>query len=239
MSKYTIQLRELFEPYVYNPPLYTREEVESWFMDYELSDYLNTKQIETIEANGLWNKSKLARKIVDHYYMEEIGADTPTLFKHNAKVKMQEIMEYYLPMIFSSSIDYDPLVNVDYTETLERSVDTTSNGTSTGLSNSTSNSDNLSIGSDTPQNRVTKQSILNGVYASSTNYHENEISDSTNTSSSSETTSGSDENYTKRVKGNSGVSATAQKMIEQYRNNVRNFTDEIIKDCKDLFMLIY
>ena len=40
MSKYTMELRELFEPIRYNPRLFTREEVEGWFSDYELTDYL-------------------------------------------------------------------------------------------------------------------------------------------------------------------------------------------------------
>ena len=40
MSKYTIEVRELFTPIKYNPPLYTKEQVEGFFKDYELSDYL-------------------------------------------------------------------------------------------------------------------------------------------------------------------------------------------------------
>lgn len=231
MSKYTIQLRELFEPIVYNPPLYERELIEDAFKDYELSDYLTEEQIKVIEDNGIWSKDKLAKKIVDHYYMYEIGQETPSLFLYNAKVKMRELMNYYLPLIYSANINYDPLVNVDYTETLNRTMSNTSNGSS----NSNSNSDTLSIGSDTPQNRVTKQAILNGVYASSTNYHENNISDTT----SNEVNSTGDEDYTKRVKGNSGVSATAQKMVEQYRDNIRNIDIEIINDLRDLFMLLW
>ena len=231
MSKYTIQLRELFEPIIYNPPLYERTEIEEAFKEYDLSDYLTEEQIAVIENNGIWTKDKLAKKIVDHYYMYEIGQETPSLFLYNARVKMRELMGYYAALIYSANINYEPLVNVDYTESLERTLNNTSNGSS----NSSSNSDTLSIGSDTPQNRVTKQAILNGVYASSTNYHENNIEDST----TNEVTSSGDEEYTKHVKGNSGVSATAQKMVEQYRDNIRNIDIEIINDLRDLFMLLW
>ena len=99
-----------------------RDTVESWFKDYELSDYLTPEQIQVINEAGIWSKDKLARKIVDHYYMREIGLETDNLFRHYAKVYMQEIMERYLPLIYSASINYDPLVNVDYTETFERNI---------------------------------------------------------------------------------------------------------------------
>ena len=49
MSKYTIELRELFTPIKFNPPIYTKEQVENIFKDYELSDYLTSEQIEVIE----------------------------------------------------------------------------------------------------------------------------------------------------------------------------------------------
>ena len=231
MSKYTLQLRELFEPLKFNPPLYLREDIESWFKDYELSDYLTQEQIQVINTAGIWNKDKLARKIVDHYYMREIGLETPTLFKHYAKVKMQEIMEEKLPLIYSSSIKYDPLVNVDYTETFERTADNTGKSDS----NSSNNSSSLGVNSNTPQGQISKASILQGAYASSTSATENEanINDTTNTSSNT------NEEYTKRIKGNSGVSATAQKMVEQYRQNIIAIDKDIIKELNSLFMGLY
>ena len=216
MSKYTIELRELFTPIKYNPPLYTREEVEEFFKDYNLIEYLTPEQIDVIESTNVWSKDRLARKIVDHYYMREIGQETIGLFKHYAKVTMQELMEEYLPLIYSSAIKYDPLVNVDFTETFERTANNTGNANSSGLG----------VASDTPQGRISKTGILAGDYASSTSASENETS----------STSDSAEEYTKRVKGNSGVSATAQKMIEQYRANIRAIDREIIEKLEPLFM---
>lgn len=235
MSKYTMELRKLFEPITYNPPLFTREEVEGFFKNYNLTDYLTTEQINIIEEAGIWNKNKLARKIVDHYYMREIGFETIGLFIHYSKITMEELMEEYLPLIYSASISYDPLINVDYTETLERTEDVTSEGTSE--SGSSSNSSSLGVNSDTPQGQISKASILAGNYASSTGANENESS--VESSSSNESTSGTTENYTKRIKGNSGVSATAQKMIEQYRDNIRAIDREIIEKLNILFMGLF
>ena len=100
MSKYTMELRELFTPIKFNPPLYTKEEVEEFFKDYELSDFLTEEQIATINESGIWNKDKLAKMIVNHYYMREIGQETIGLFIHYAKVTMEELMEEYLPLIY-------------------------------------------------------------------------------------------------------------------------------------------
>jgi len=210
---------------------YTRSEVEGWFKDYELSDYLTEDQIDVITENGVWSKDKLAQKIVDHYLMEQIGFETMALFKHKVKITMNEIMESKLPLIYSRAIEYDPLVNVDYTETFSRTIE--NEGSSS--SNSSSNSSGLTVGSDTPQGQINKTDILKGTYASGTNASESEASveDETNASNST------DEDYTKHVKGNSGVSATAQKMVEQFRDNIRAIDLEIIKELEDLFMIIY
>lgn len=243
MSKYTLELREIFTPIKFNPPLYTRSEVESWFKDYELSDYLTQNQISVIDRAGIWNKDKLAKKIVNHYFMREIGFETISLFKHYSIVTMDEIMEKYLPLIYSASIEYDPLVNVDYTETFERTAENSGNVDNTGTSNSnsTNSSTSLGINSQTPQGQINKEAILEGKYASSTVGSENEssIEDETTTSSSSESSSNTNENYTKNVKGNSGVSATAQKMIEQYRDNIITIDKDIIKELNILFMGLY
>ena len=235
MSKYTMELRKLFTPITYKNPIFTRAEVEGWFKDYQLSDYLTSEQIAVITETGIWSKDKLAKKIVDHYYMREIGFETIGLFIHYAKTTMNELMEEYLPLIYSSAIQYDPLVNVDYTESFNRNSQTGNTGTSSSSSSSSGSA--LGVNSDTPQGQITKSSILAGSYATSTSATENENSVSNETDTQSN--SNSLENYTKRVKGNSGVSATAQKMIEQYRNNIRAIDREIIDKLDILFMGLF
>ena len=115
MAKYTMELRTIIE-------YESREKVENYFKDYCLNNYLRDNEIETILNANIWSKDRLASKICDHYYMREIGYETIGLFKHYAKVYMQEIMERYLPLIYSNSINYDPLVNVDYREEFTRNI---------------------------------------------------------------------------------------------------------------------
>lgn len=224
MARYTIELRNVSQ-------LFSEDVVKSWFKDYNIEDYLTEDEIAVITARGTWSKDRLADKIYNHYFMNEIGFETPALFSHYVKVRMNELMEEYLPLIYSASIEYDPLVNVDFTESYNAQNTNTSN------SNSTSNTtgSGLTVNSDTPQGQISKTAILNGEYASSTGANENTNSI---TDTSSNTGNGT-ENYTKTVKGNSGVSATAQKMVQQYRDNIRAIDREIIDKLNDLFMVLY
>lgn len=224
MSKYTIELRKICD-------ITSRETVESWFKDYDLSDYLTEEEIEVITNRGTFSKEKLAKRIVDHYFMREIAFETIPLFENRVKNKMREIMERQSFRIYSASIKYDPLVNVDFTESYDRSVI----GEGTSNSNSNSSGSGLAVNSDTPMGQISLDKIMSGKYASSTG-----ASESTNTvTDSSNTNSNQNENYIKKVKGNSGVSATAQKMIEQYRQNIIEITNDIIYELKDLFFILY
>ena len=208
MSRYTTELRYI----VQNTSL---EEVEGWFKDYELSDYLTAQEIAIINDRGTWTKDKLATLIVQHYWIREIGLETVELFKHQAKVAMAEIMEEKAPLIYSASLQYDPLVNVDFTETY------TENTRQDG------NADGLNVNSDTPQGQISKTRILAGDYATSTG-----ASEGTSHSEGTQT-------YTRKQKGNSGALTTAQALVRDYRKTIIMINRDIIKDLSPLFMGIY
>jgi hypothetical protein len=203
------------------------DEVKSWFMQYELSDYLTPEEIAVITEKGVWSKERLAERIIDHYYTREIGTDAIGQFMLFVKDKMHEVMETYVPLIYSSSIKFDPLVNVNYSETYSGASDSNSQ------SQSNSTGSGLTVNSDTPQGQINKSEILQGKYASSTgaNETENNVNDvSTNTGT---------QNYTKTIKGNSGVTATSQALIQQYRDYIRALDTEIVYELEPLFMGLY
>lgn len=211
--------------------------LNGWFKDYILSDFLPQSQIDIITNNNVWSKDKLAKKIVDHYFTYEIGFETPELFRIKVKAFMQEIMEEKLPLIYSNSISYDPLINNDLTETLEREVDGTTSTNGESTSEATNNSDGFSMQSDTPQGGLLKQDIIDGKYGTQANSSESNstINDSTNSSSSG--TSNNTENYTKNIKGNSNLSK--QKLIAEYRKNVVAIDRDIIESISILFMRLW
>lgn len=220
MSKYTFELREVVSTF-------GREEVKRWFSDYELSDYLTPEEIQVIEEKGVWSKDQLAERILDHFYTREIGTDAIGQFMLFVKDRLREVMETYAPIIYSASIKYDPLVNVNFSETYT--------GTSGSSSSATSNTSasGLSVASDTPQGQIDKDEILRGKYASSTGANENSSAGTSSTDATGR------EEYVKTTKGNSGVSATSQAMIKQYRDVIRAVNTEIVYELEPLFMGIY
>lgn len=220
MSKYTIQLRRICDTF-------GREEVESWFKNWELSDYLTAAEIAVVNTRGTFDKDKLAEMIVDSYYMREIGTETVGLFKYYAKLQMREIMGKYAQFIYSAAIEFDPLVNENYTESFTRNVNTR------GDSNTSSNGTGFGITSDTPQSEISRSDLMAGKYATTA------TGDETTTSGNTNATGSEDETYSRTLKGNRGISSNAPYLIQQYRDYIINIYGEIIAECSPLFVALY
>lgn len=220
MSKYTFELREVIDTF-------GKDEVKAWFSDYRLEDYLTEEEIQVIKDKGVWSKEQLAERIIDHFYTREIGTDAIGQFMLFIKDKLRGVMETYAPILYSASIKYDPMVNVNYSETYS--------GTSGASSRSNTNASGsgLVVNSDTPQGQISKSEILSGKYASSTGANENTNSGSTQTDSDGR------EEYVKTMKGNSGALTTSQALVKQYRDVIRAVNTEIVYELEPLFMGIY
>ena len=170
MAKYSMELRKVCD-------IFTRQEVENWFKSYDLEDFLTPSQIQVLLNHNVWSKEKLAKKIVDHYFMREIGFETPALFKHYAKTTMNEIMEEYLLKIYTKFLEYDPLSSVDYVETFEREINSEGEGIL-----STNNSSNLTGNSSQSNSSTTENE--NEISSSSANTINSTTQNTENTTSS-------------------------------------------------------
>lgn len=268
MASYTIELRRICD-------IYGREEVENWFKNYDITNFLTEEQIAQITKFNVWSKDRLASKIVDHYFMREIGFETPALFKHYAKVNMQEIMERKLPEIYSNFLEYDPLSNVDFTETYTREISGTNESTGTNQSsinnneisktsnngssssNASNSSNSLGINNNTPQQRITKQNLDSGIYASSTEQNNNQsnsneetnvtnqtLQNNSSNSSGNSTSKVNDKNntietFTRHEEGDNGVIITNQRLVKEFREIIVAIDESIILELNNLFMGLY
>lgn len=70
-------------------------------------------------------RSVLETKIIKHYYTQEIGFETVGLFQHKLDMRMNEIMPYYNELYASAALEFNPLYDVDITETHEGSGEKT------------------------------------------------------------------------------------------------------------------
>lgn len=166
----------------------------------------------------------LNQKIIDHYYMCEIGAETAGLFRHYLHTKMQEIMPYYNRLYLSQELEFNPLRDFDETteETRKRTgkvdtageahdVTTTTGATQGTASNSTTtsaSSSGLSVSSDTPQGMLATADITNNQYASAAQKDE----DSSSGSSTGSSTTGTQ--YNDNKSGDAASSSTTDTLID-------------------------
>lgn len=169
-------------------------------------------------------RSTLNNNILNHYYMNEIGQEEPSLFKFYLNQTMNEIMPKYNALYEAQKKLLDNILgNVNLTETLTRNIDNTSNSTS----NSTNK--NKTVNQDTPQGALINQDIENFTYASNMNLSKNEGNDNTNLKGNTT------EDYIKNIIGNNGNKYN----VEVYKMVVDNFNSidlSIINELSDLFM---
>lgn len=220
MATYSVQLRRIVETF-------GQTEVATWFSSYNLADYVLPDQLKVIEEAGFFNPTTIANHIIEKFWMREIGFETPGEFMRQAKIRMREIIARQAPLMYTVSVSYDPLINENFTETINR---TTQN---TGTTTSSANGSGISVASDTPQGQINKDEVLQGKYASQVNATD------TQSNGTSDANSNENETITRHREGNTGISATYQKMIEQYRDNIIEVENNIMRDLEDLFMGIW
>ena len=131
------------------------------------------------------------------------------------------------------------LSNVDYTETYTREITGEAENQGNSKSNSASNSSGLNIRNGTPQQRITKQDLNSGAYASEVNQSDTDSKINDETITDSKGKSKTLEKYIHEMKGDNGVIVTNQYLVREFRELASSFDEEIIKELNKLFMGLY
>lgn len=134
MSKYTTEVRYICE---YKAGL--KESVGCNDVDKIIADSWN--KIFTTKC-AFFDESYrqiLCSKILKHYYLREIGAETEGIWQLWVNTKLEEIMPYYNKLYESALLELDPFKDVDYKKTHEGENAGTkeSNGTTTNTERKT------------------------------------------------------------------------------------------------------
>lgn len=189
-------------------------------------------------------KDKLNKKIIDHFYNQEIGQESISMFQLALRRKMNEIMPLYNQHYVLNLLTIDPLSTMSIRSITEIDSNTKSTGASssdtTGNSTSTSGSGAKSrtVASDTPQTQLNPTQD----YASSM---QDNISDSTATGAATETQAvKAAENQTAQQEGLTdnevtGYQGHAPMLILQARQALVNVDMMVIEELQSLFMLIW
>ena len=169
-------------------------------------------------------REPLNNKIINHYYLNEIGQETASLFKFVLNQKMNEIMPKYNEM-YKAQIELLKNItgNVNLKETFTRDTSSEASSTSTSLNTG------KNLFQDTPQGKIFQTDIDNQNYATNVTMNKNNISDNSSTSGTGL------ENYIKNIVGNNGNLYNFE-IIAKLKDSFINIDMEIINELSDLFI---
>lgn len=226
MSNYTIELRFLETPPVYN------------VFDFDYEYYMKGLVSDEVYEQ---KKKEFENKFIDFYYFDEIGYETPDMFKQRLKsyldMGFKKWQERYKTEIEVERQNINFLLNKDLIE--ERITEGNATGNSSTTSSSTSNSNNTSNGkntvNDTPDTRFTTTENF------ATSITTDETTSNSSNTGTGETTSTSiqNSNVNERFtsKGNIGVTSSAE-LLEKWREVIIDIDNEIIEEADKFFMQV-
>lgn len=182
------------------------------------------------------HREELNKKIIDHYYLREIGFETVGLFKRHLNVRLNEIMPYYNELYKTIAVEYDIINTTDITESHTRDNQKTQDVTSDNSGSSSTNAKGKNVESDTPQGLLTIDNIEGNVYASNADFNVNSENLETQNTAKTSGTENTKETISINRKGFGG-SPTEQIIL--YRKAIVNIDLQIIEELNDLFMLLW
>ena len=171
-------------------------------------------------------RKTLNQNILNHYYNDEIGFETASLFRFHLKARLNEIMPYYNNLYtIQKKILENAGSGLNFKEIISRETSGESQSKSTNNSESSGNSKNLF--QDTPQGRISQASINNQEWATNVTMNQNSNSNDSTIEDKSSTS------------GNEDVTRTTNLDIDTFNRvmeNIRNIDLQIINNLNDLFM---
>lgn len=224
MSKYTVQLRWVLEQALEDKGRDMRE--ANWSNAYDklgLADYPIFDETY---------RETLNNKIIRHYFMYEIGAETSGLFRMSVRDAMFMIMPYYNQLYLSEITAKGIRPLVDHARTItEDATGTASNNASTSA---TSTSNAQDVFSDTPMSALNFDNIKAGNYASTADF-----TDASTTDSGKSDSSGSYDNKLSRTE--TGHDKAEAELLLIWRDTFVNIDRDVVEDkaLRECFMTIW
>lgn len=220
MSKYTTQLRWIVEQENLLHP-YTPTEAQRY------SNYVYRKLgLDKYPIFREEYRRGLNDKIIDHYYVREIGAETAGLFAMFVRRTMNEQMPYFNQLYESTLLKFDPMDEVDmrYTDDGESS--------STGTANGTNKARNRQVFQDTPMSMLDTDpsAVENLEYATNVTYNDGG-NDSRTDSESAGTYSGRRTEKGRRTR--------APYLLREWRETFLNIDMMVIESLEDCFFKLW
>nr|DAR75383.1 MAG TPA: Lower collar protein [Caudoviricetes sp.] len=194
----------------------------------------------------------ICSKILKHFYLREIGAETFGIWQLWMNTKLEEIMPLYNQMYESCNLKFNPFFDVDLTREHKGKGNTVSNGDNRTVNNTTVNANsvtqnngvNRDLYSDTPQGALT--GVENETYLTNArkNIDENTTNINTNTNSvnnetnTNKTEANTTDEYIETIVGKQG-SKDYSALLKEYRETFLNIDMMIIEEFNGLFLNLW
>lgn len=210
------------------------------------------------------DKEEFEKLFVQWYYFREIGFETPEHFKMKLQAKLNVIMPYYRQLAlteWNKVRTVEQMMTSKYlkeTTTHEQTIsgnnesslngESSQTGSSTSSQNQTS-TNNQNVKSSNLNDGVSKASLEDGFLTSTASSNDNSSQDITGNTNdttaitSTQNSSGTNnqtlsESTTFTSEGDIGIQTPAY-AITEWRKVLININQQIIDECRDLFMSIY
>ena len=118
MSNYTTEVRFICESLAGNKESVGADSVES-ILDKSWNKIFTTNTAFFDEEY----RKPLCKKILKHFFLREIGADTFGIWKLWMNTRLEEIMPYYNQLYKSELLEFNPLYDVDIRKTYTKNID--------------------------------------------------------------------------------------------------------------------
>jgi len=261
MSKYTTELRYICE---------SKAGLTESSTDYET--VINQSYAQIIHPNvHLYDQAYepvLYKKIIKHYYFDEIAHETVGRFIMRLNLKLEEILPYYNKLYESALLEFNPFYDVDYTRTGTKSDDGTNSATRTdnlntlrtdnlnqqrtdNLQNS-AQSESMDLFSDTPEGQLsgvndaaylTNARKINSSASGSNTGTQTTANTGTQTTANTGTqtnaaTIHNEGEYMEHVIGKMGTGNYSE-LLSKFRETILNIDMMIIEELQPLFMEVF
>ena len=231
MSKYTTEVRFICEQ---------KAGLEGSVGASDVDDVLSKSWNKVVTSNfAIFDEAyreKLVSKVLKHYYLREIGAETAGVWMLWMNTKFEEIMPYYNQLYESAKLKFEPFYDVDYTRSTQRDVTETEHGsyenkgqtessgssTDTGKTSNTRTGKTTEVGSNSGTSKDlysdTPQGALTGVDNETYLTNARKVTDSSN--------SQTDVDETVTDSGSSEVKGVTSQTVNSTLNNTNAKTGE-------------
>lgn len=170
-------------------------------------------------------------KIIDEYYLREIGVETIDVFTLFLRKKMDQVMPFYNQLYESTQIPYDALDSMKIHSVGSTEIEGTENTEATNSSDTTTKSKARAVSSDFPQSMLAGNADYAKAASDTNSDSEVDSAVTQNSESENNTSSNSDTLVT-------GYQGAASDLIVKYRNSLINIDTMILTEIEDCFMLV-